>query len=317
MGQVMSASWKVTVDCNRRDAKAIADYFDDSQDTTPPTIVVSETANSAEPELSDTWRVEAYYADKPTSAALARLLTVIPSAKQAKPKPERIEEQDWVTLSQQGLEPVRGGRFHVHTPEMGPSDAEDLINLEIGAGLAFGTGHHETTRGCLEMLDRLKRRGYRAQSMIDLGTGTGLLAIAALKLWPRLYATASDIDPVCEQVVSHNCGTNGITLGHRPGQLAMVIADGLDDDDLQRRAPYDLVVANILADPLIELSDSIRGAISGNGQLILAGLLNDQADKVARAYRRRGFRLAEALQLGDWTILRMVARPANGWTRAW
>ena len=313
----MSDSWKVTVDCNRRDADAVVDFFDDSEEATPPTIVVSETANSAAPELSDAWRVEAYYSSKPTPTTLARLLAQIPSAKQAKPKPERIEQQDSVTLSQQGLEPVRGGRFHVHTPEMGPSNAPNYIDLEIGAGLAFGTGHHETTRGCLEMLDRLRCRGYRAQSMVDLGTGTGLLAIAALKLWPRVYATASDIDPVCHQVVAHNARTNGLDLGQKPGQLAMVIADGLDDDDLKRRAPYDLVVANILADPLIGLSDSICDVITGNGQLILAGLLNNQAVKVADAYRRCGFRLAESLRLGDWTILRMVARPASRRTRVW
>jgi ribosomal protein L11 methyltransferase len=178
----------------------------------------------------------------------------------------------------------------------------------IPASLAFGTGHHDTTRGCLMMLDAMKRMGHIVRSHIDIGTGTGLLAFAAMHLWPRAYATASDIDPVCGPAVADNAAANHVALGQRPGELAMFIAEGLDDADLQRRAPYDLVVANILAGPLIDLAADIAAVTRPQGQAVLSGLLGTQADAVARAYRAQGFRLAQRLDLGDWTVLRLRKR---------
>ncbi|MGQ3230658.1 MAG: 50S ribosomal protein L11 methyltransferase, partial [Blastomonas fulva] len=219
----------------------------------------------------------------------------------------------WVTMSQSGLEPIRAGRFCIHTPEMPASTEVGITNFCIPASLAFGTGHHNTTRGCLMMLDAMKRRGHVVRSHIDIGTGTGLLAFAAMHLWPRSFATASDIDPVCGPAVVDNAEANGVALGQRPGALAMFIAEGLDDADLQRRAPYDLVIANILAGPLIELAGDIAAVTAPQGQAVLSGLLGTQADAVSRAYRMVGFRLAERLDLGDWTVLRLRKRGGR-WT---
>ncbi|MCG6120983.1 MAG: 50S ribosomal protein L11 methyltransferase, partial [Blastomonas sp.] len=224
-------------------------------------------------------------------------------------------DDDWVTMSQSGLEPIRAGRFCVHTPEMPASAEPGITNFCIPASLAFGTGHHNTTRGCLMMLDAMKQRGNIVRSHVDIGTGTGLLAFAAMHLWPRAYATASDIDPVCGPAVADNAEANHVALGQRPGQLAMFIAEGLEDADLQRRAPYDLVIANILAGPLIDLAADIAAVTSAQGQAVLSGLLGTQANAVARAYRLVGFRLAERLDLGDWTVLRLRKRGAK-WSKA-
>jgi ribosomal protein L11 methyltransferase len=223
---------------------------------------------------------------------------------------ELLPDEDWVTLSQAGLEPIRAGRFHVHTPEMPASDEPGVRSFEIPASLAFGTGHHNTTRGCLMMLDSMQAAGLSVTNHIDIGTGTGLLAFAAMHLWPEARAIASDIDPVCGPAVEHNAAANGLAIGDLPGELAMVIAEGLDDPSLQARAPYDLVIANILAGPLIELAPDVAAVTAPGGHAVLSGLLSTQAEAVAGAYRDQGFALEERLDLGDWTVLRLCKNGA-------
>jgi len=214
---------------------------------------------------------------------------------------EQLPDEDWLTLSQQGVEPIRAGRFHVHTPEHAP--AKDAVNFVIPASQAFGTGQHETTAGCLAMLDAMKRRGVMARNLADIGTGTGLLAFAAMHLWPRALATASDIDEVCAGVVTDNADLNGVKLGARAGELTMVIADGMQHPLLEARGPYDLLFANILAGPLVELAPDFAAAVVPGGHVLLAGLLETQEARVRCAYRTAGFRLAERMVNGDWSIL--------------
>jgi len=141
------------------------------------------------------------------------------------------------------------------------------------------------------------------RNMADIGTGTGLLAFAALDLWPRSLATASDIDAVCADVVGNNAAMNGVTLGAKSGQLTMVIADGMADPLLKARGPYDLLIANILAGPLVELAADFGDAMAPGGQLLLAGLLESQEERVRRSYRKAGFRLAARMVNRDWSIL--------------
>jgi ribosomal protein L11 methyltransferase len=301
----MSDSWKVTLPCTRAEAEAIeADMEALAAFDPPPVLMTSE----GRPDDPDDWRLEAYFGGKPDAAAIAAVRALVPSSGSGKAKPERVPDADWVTLSQAGLEPVRAGRFHVHTAAHDPSPDPAIRNFLIEASRAFGTGHHETTTGCLAMLDSMRRRGTRVANLIDLGTGTGLLAFAALHLWPRAYATATDIDPVAIEVTGENAELNGVRLGQGMGRLALTVADGTDDALVQRRAPYDLVIANILAGPLIALAPDIAAITAPKGQVVLAGLLAAQAAAVARAYRRQGFRLAKRLDLGDWTILRLRLR---------
>ncbi len=248
------------------------------------------------------WRLEAWLPRKPTrtdKAAVAALF-VAPAPKF---EVELLPETDWVTHSQQGLEPIRAGRFNVHTPDHPPLRQPRIRDFVIPASRAFGTGQHATTAGCLTMLSAMKQRGVVVKNYTDIGTGTGLLAFAALDLWPRALATASDIDWVCAGVVEDNAGLNGVALGGRAGELAMLVADGMDHPLLQARGPYDLLIANILAGPLIELAPDFTRALVPGGSLLLAGLLETQEPQVRAACRRAGLRLAARIVRGDWSIL--------------
>ena len=158
------------------------------------------------------------------------------------------------------------------------------------------------------MLHEMERRGVLSRNIADVGTGTGLLAFAAMHLWPRAMFTASDIDDVCTSVVADNAALNDFRLGANPGELVMVIADGMHDPLLEARGPYDLLIANILAAPLIDLAKDFANAVQPGGNILLAGLLETQEPAVRKAYRVAGFRLAERRVNGDWSILWMRKR---------
>lgn len=303
-------SWKVTLPCTRAEAEAIdGDIAAFALMDHPPVLMTSEAD-----EDEGLWRLDAYFEGKPGTAAIKLLRTLVPSAAGVKPRVEALPDEDWVTMSQQGLEPVTAGRFHVRNIA---SDAAlpGHVNLLIEAGRAFGTGQHETTAGCLAMLDRMRRVGMRFRNIADIGTGTGLLAFAALNLWPRAYAIASDIDPVAVEISADNARANGVALGDGPGRLALVTGAGGNHPALVGRAPYDLLIANILAGPLIELAPSLCALVEDGGTVLLAGLLNEQADAVIAAYRAQGMRLAERSDRGDWPTLRLRKRPRIGWKR--
>lgn len=275
----------------------------------PPVLMTSEP----DPTVPDAWRLDAYFDTEPTPDLIAALRELAPSAAGAEPLVKRIGDEDWVTLSQRGLEPIRAGRFFVHTPAHRDAVPDGVIALEVDAGRAFGTGHHETTTGCLLALDRLKASGIGFADILDLGTGTGLLAFAALRLWPAARVAASDIDPVSIEVTEENAAINAVPLGRGGGAVELAVAPGLDDPRLQARAPYDLIVANILAGPLIELAPAIAKALAAGGRLMLAGLLDSQADAVATAYRRHGLMMSFRIERGDWPTLVMRKRRALGW----
>jgi ribosomal protein L11 methyltransferase len=303
-------SWKVTLPCTKAEAEALQNDFEPlAHLDVPPVLMTSEP----DPSRPDEWRMDAYFSEEPTAEMVAYLRTLAPSAGDAAPVVEPVEERDWVTLSQAGLEPIRAGRFFVHTPAHRDAIPDDAIALEIDAGRAFGTGQHETTSGCLVALSRLRDQGVAFSNILDLGTGTGLLAFAAMRLWPAARATASDIDPVSIEVTEENAAVNGAKLGRLRGQLELTVAEGLDHPRLKARAPYDLVIANILAPPLIAMAPSVSKAIAAGGRLILAGLLDHQAESVAVAYRRHGLMLAGRVEHGEWPTLIMRKRRSLGW----
>jgi ribosomal protein L11 methyltransferase len=303
-------SWKVTLPCTRAEAEALdGEIAAFALMDRPPVLMTSETA-----EDENIWQLDAYFEGKPSAAAVKLVKSLVPSAAGSKPLVEALPDEDWVTLSQQGLEPVTAGRFHVRNIASDP-ELPGHVNLLIEAGRAFGTGQHETTAGCLAMLDRMRRVGMRFNNVADIGTGTGLLAFAALHLWPRSYAIASDIDPVAVEISAENARDNAIALGDGRGKLALVTAAGADHSAIVGRAPYDLLIANILAGPLIELAPSLSALVEDGGTIVLAGLLNEQADAVIAAYRAQGMRLAERSDRGDWPTLRLRKRPSIGWKR--
>jgi ribosomal protein L11 methyltransferase len=294
-------SWRVTLKCTRAEAEALpesADLFAHADE--PPVIVADEP----DPHSPDDWRIHAYFAEQPTTQELVLLRRL---AAGSDPEVEHLEDTtDWVTMSQSGLGPIRAGRFFVHTPMHYADRPADTINFEIDAGLAFGTGQHATTAGCLAALDRLEREGKRFHNIADIGTGTGLLAFAALSLWPAATAIATDIDEIAVKVSEENAAINGVKLGHGPGELLLAVADGMDHALVQARASYDLLIANILAGPLIELAPAFAKSVAPGATLILAGLLDSQADAVVAAYQAEGMSTVERSE-GEWCVLVLEA----------
>jgi ribosomal protein L11 methyltransferase len=304
----MTQSWKISALASKAEVEAALIAHEDAFEWDPE-IVLSGTEVAA--DRPQDWLLEAWLPRKPGKADKAAVAALFPG-KPPRLTVEAIPETDWVTLSQMGVEPIRAGRFHVHTPDFAPLHAPGVVDFTIPAAQAFGTGHHETTAGCLEMLDTMKARGVIARNVADVGTGTGLLAFAALALWPRALVTASDIDPVCTGVVLGNADANGVPIGAGAGQLVMTVADGMADPLLDARGPYDLLIANILAGPLVELApDFARGVVPG-GHVLLSGLLVTQEPAVRAAYRKAGLRLAARLHRGDWSVL-WLRRRAKVW----
>lgn len=292
-------SWKLSAVAD----KAVIEAALDARDVLPDwdeALVLA--ASEVDPDDGNVWQLDAYLEREPTAQDRAAVIALFGSATPSL-SAEQLPDADWVTESQRGVEPIRAGRFHVHTPEHPASSEPGVVNFCIPAAQAFGTGHHHTTAGCLAMLDRMKRDGLHPRHLADIGTGTGLLAFAAMALWPRAVTTASDIDPVCEPAVIENAQRNGVPLGESAGKLAMVIADGMDDPLLRGAAPFDLLIANILAAPLIDMAPAFARAVAPRGSILLAGLLATQEHAVRRAYARQGFRLHRRLIGGDWAIL--------------
>ena len=206
----------------------------------------------------------------------------------------QLPETDWVALSQSGLPPIRAGRFLVHGSHDTP-DAASSIPILVDAGAAFGTGHHGTTVGCLEALDDIERSGRTVRSVLDLGTGAGILAIAAAKLFPDADLLATDIDPVAVEVAMANAALNGVAFD-------CVVADGFDAPALAGRR-FDVVVANILAGPLRGMAADIIGAVAPGGTAVLSGILDAQADWVAEAFTTGEGRIQKRPSRDGWTTL--------------
>jgi ribosomal protein L11 methyltransferase len=204
------------------------------------------------------------------------------------------------------LGPIRAGRFFVHTPMHYSDRPADAVSFEIDAGLAFGTGQHATTAGCLAALDRLETSSKRFANVADIGTGTGLLAFAAMALWPDAKAIATDVDEIAIDVTGDNARINGIKLGHGPGELLLAVADGMDHPLIAARAPFDLLIANILAGPLIDLAPAFARSVAPGASVILAGLLDTQADAVIAAYKAQGMKLVERGE-SEWCVLMLEA----------
>jgi ribosomal protein L11 methyltransferase len=290
-------SYRVTVACNRAQAENVGDGDDFFGGSENPPVLVADEPDPAKP---DEWLIHAYFEHAPDP----KELRVLRGLGAGEPRIEELGEADWVTMSQQGLQPIRAGRFYVHTPTHRGTVPPGTVPFEVDASLAFGTGQHATTSGCLTALDSLERDGARFANIADIGTGTGLLAFAALALWPEAKCIATDIDGVAVDVARDNAAINGVKVGHGEGQLLLAVAGGMDSPMLTARAPFDLIIANILAGPLIELAPDFAAALAAGGAIVLAGLLDTQAEAVASAYSNQGLSLREEQSLlGEWPVL--------------
>lgn len=257
-----------------------------------------ETAAAAF-EIDDgrTWSVEVYFAAAPDEDMVRELLVAcIGKPLAARAEFSEIHEKDWVAASLEGLPPVRAGRFVVHGSHDRHRVRGNEIGIEIEAALAFGTGHHGTTRGCLmHFNDLVKRR--RPQRVLDVGTGTGLLAIAAARVL-QCPVAAGDIDPISTTTARANALANKAGAYVRP-----VTATGTRHPAVTAMAPYDVIFANILCRPLMKLATSIRAVAADNCDLILSGLLPRDVNAILSAYRTQGFRLVQRKDLEGWVSL--------------
>lgn len=263
-----------------------------------------------EGDAPDDWQIQVILGLRPNvealTSALSKIMGTVPALRL-----EPVPRTDWVTASLDQQPPVRAGRYFIYGSHVKDAPPAGSVALRVDAGTAFGAGRHETTRGCLLALDQLARdRGFR--NALDMGCGTGVLAMAMAKTFRAktfrartfgLPVLASDIDPVAVAVARGNVRTNGLAR-----HVEVVCADGMRHRRIGARAPFDLVMANILAGPLVRLAPMLRTRVAGGGVVILSGLLGDQEPMVLATYRDQGFDLRHRLDLKGWRTLVLTRR---------
>lgn len=246
---------------------------------------------------SGLWEVGAYFLEAPSEAVLELLALAF----DAKPFAlSELPEIDWVAKVRRELSPVEAGRFFVYGSHDADKVPADKIALQIEATVAFGTGHHGTTLGCLRAFDRLYDEGFRPAKVADIGCGTAVLALAAAAVLPDALVIASDIDEVAVDVAEAN-----VAINHMEGRIETMEAAGFAHPRLAEAAPYDLVFANILKGPLVELAPDMAKHLAQNGLIILSGLLVVQAESITAAYVANGFTPQAREDLGEWSCLVM------------
>jgi ribosomal protein L11 methyltransferase len=245
------------------------------------------------------WDITVHFADPPDEVSIRDLVGIAAGDEVAQAITfDTVEAKDWVKATLEELVPVRAGRFIVHGHHDRARIPPNKLGIEIEAALAFGTGHHGTTRGCLLLLDSVLK-AYRPRRVLDLGTGTGVLAIAAAKAL-QIGVLASDIDPLSVKVAHENARLNGT------GDLVETVqAVGFGAPEFAHRGPFDLVLANILANPLRQMATAMSRHLAPSALLILSGLLPHQAQSVITTYRGRGLVLKRHIQVEGWSSLLM------------
>jgi ribosomal protein L11 methyltransferase len=287
-GAAMTMYTAMTTLAGQAEADALAAAVEE-MDPAPFGVGVFEVEDG-----SDLREVGVHFEEAPDEVALALLA----AAYGARPwAVSEVPDRDWVAHVRRELAPVEAGRFFVygsHDADKVPDGCEPLL---IEAAMAFGTGHHGTTLGCLLALERLLQAGVHCRNVADIGCGTAVLAMAAARVWPETVI-AGDIDPVAVETAAANVAANGLE-----GRVVCVEAVGFDAKAILARAPFDLVFANILKGPLIGLAPEMGIRVAPGGFAILSGLLNEQADEILAVYAQAGFNLDHRGEIGDWTTL--------------
>jgi ribosomal protein L11 methyltransferase len=268
--------------------EAFLDALDDE-------LSVSAFEDSKRPDL---WAIALIHRGEPDRAALLARLTPVASPWQIALDLEiaPIPSTDWLYRTAQTFPPQTIGRFWIHGSHVTETPPSGTVPIRLDAGQAFGSGEHDSTRGCLLALDRLARR-RRLKRVLDLGCGAGILAIAAAKCWPA-RVLAADNDPVAVAVAQGNAARNGVAA-----RVRCLLSDGYDSGALRRAGPFDLILANILAEPLCEMARDTARNLTPDGVAVLSGLLDRQADSVLAAHRPFGLRLREQIGEGLWVTL--------------
>ena len=291
------ASFVARLIASQAAARRVADLLAESLDP-------AETACAAFERADGRWQVDIHLQQRPDPAALRATIALAGGAALASTLAvARVKPRDWLREGLIGLRPVTAGRFVVHGAHDRARVPNHCIGIEIEAGMAFGTGHHGTTRGCLLALDALARR-HRPRHILDLGTGSGVLAIAAAKIF-RVPVLAIDIDPRAVETARANARHNGV------GALVTAVrAADLHAPQAVARAPFDLVLANILLNPLQRLAAPMARQLVPNARVVLSGLLQSQSNAALAAYRSQGLMLERSFVLDGWFTPVMVALAA-------
>ena len=278
----------LTTLANKQAAEAMGQMLENLEPT-PIGVGVFEIEDG-----SGLFEVGGYFLEKPDEVALA----LICAANDAKPfAVSEVPDKDWVAEVRRELAPIRAGRFYLYGSHDADSVPEGCVPMLIEAAMAFGTGHHGTTQGCLTALDAIANDGFMPKNVADIGCGTAVLAMGAAKVWD-VPMIASDIDEVATDTAVANLSCNDLD-----GRVEVVTCAGFDHPRLRKEAPFDLILANILKGPLIALSSDMGASCAKNGYAILSGILNRQADDVSESYQNNGFVEKDRLVIGEWTTL--------------
>lgn len=280
---------QVTARGGREAAESAAALIDEAPNLEEATYSILE-----EDEDKGIWRIDAF----PTTDEEAEgIATILRAQGELEVVVEKLADADWLAMSLSGLPPVEAGRFFVYGAHDQGKIPEGRVTIKIDAGAAFGTGHHGTTVGCLEAYDNLLQAGQTFEKVLDVGCGTGVLAIAAA-LTGSPIAVGTDIDEPSARIANENAEING-------AKCDFYFADGLSDDRIAQNAPYDLVFANILAAPLVFLAPEIAQALKSGGVAILSGLLRTQEERILEAYVPLGFKVEQTIHNDAWSALQL------------
>jgi ribosomal protein L11 methyltransferase len=288
------ALWRVTLrygqTLDEAQGQALFEAFEEE--------VVSVFLHNREATDGNDWHLTLTTYGEPDLDALHARANEILALPRASVTAERLPEQDWLLHVHQNFPPVHVGRFFIYGSHYEGDKPADKTTLLIDAATAFGSGEHETTRGCLMALEALCDSGFSPSRVLDMGCGSGILAIAACKLWPASLALGIDIDPESVVVTHRHASVNGVAA-----QVMAEAGDGYAAPRVGSLAPYDLIFANILAGPLVEMAPDAAKNLAKNGRLILSGLLNRQRDDVIAAHEAQGLVLVDDRRLNDWHAL--------------
>ncbi|HVJ41353.1 MAG TPA: 50S ribosomal protein L11 methyltransferase [Dongiaceae bacterium] len=296
-GMLTAGLWSITLLLPYKPAEA------DRQQLELALEPFGEALSSFEIDDGKAWKIEVFGESEPDAAAVQAALQILGDFKA---EIAAVPEKDWVAESQRGLPSLTAGPFFIHGSHHQGKLPKEKIVFEIDAGMAFGTGRHETTRGCLLALARLAKSGFKAKKPLDVGTGTGILAFAMARLF-KVPVIGGDNDKDSVRVARENASLNGLKR-----EVKIVNSNGYRAAAIRGAAPFDLVCANILANPLIELAPALAGVLARNGRAVLSGLLQTQEKDVLAAHRALGLELDFRLRLKDWSVLvlKWAAKPA-------
>lgn len=287
------AVWKIEF---QTEARAVAYFSAALSEALGEDVPIATVGDEGDP----IWRIEAFHPGQPNRDLLAKVMGAIARALQLAPPLvtlTELEERDWVADNQRTFQPISVGRFFIHPSYHASGVPRGMIGIRIDPGMAFGTGTHPTTQGCLQAIDMVAKRRKHLTRTLDMGCGSGILAIALSKVSQR-RVVAMDNDPQAVETAIEN-----VRLNDADERVIVALSEGFANQAIRARAPYELIVANILAGPLMAMAPDIASYLAERGYVVLSGLLAGQQNEVIEAYRAQGFTLWRTLESGEWRTL--------------